>query len=220
MSPSRRRAIGAVRGLASRAALPVAARHRGAWLGIPRPPPVPRCRAHRPCGMAVGRDVLIAPPRLIARGGSPPRCVAWQVAHAESFTCRGSVRGTVRGRAAHPARYPYRAAITPAIFARPRGDTHYPRAIARSGLASRALARGLPAAARHPARRCGRAYGTSVSRPQPERSDELRCDPLHISWRTREPPTGASSIARSKRIVSFAFGSYSMSAQGTATSMT
>ena len=53
-----------------------------------------------------------------ARGGSPPRCAAWQVAHAESFACRGSVRGTVCGRAAHPARCPYRAAITPAKFAR------------------------------------------------------------------------------------------------------
>ena len=48
------------------------------------------------------------------------RCVAWQVAHAESVACRGSVRGTVRGRAAHPARCHDRAAITHA---------HYPRAL-------------------------------------------------------------------------------------------
>ena len=32
--------------------------------------------------------------RAVARGGSPPRCAAWQVAHAESFACRSSVRGT------------------------------------------------------------------------------------------------------------------------------
>ena len=52
-------------------------------------PPVPRCRAHRPCPVAVGRDVPIAPPchrrgarlchphparRATARRGSPPLC--------------------------------------------------------------------------------------------------------------------------------------------------
>ena len=59
--------------------------------------------------------------RAIARGGSPPRCAAWQVAHAESFACRSSVRGTVRGRAAHPARY---------LAAGPPGSRrHYPRAL-------------------------------------------------------------------------------------------
>ena len=47
--------------------------------------------------------------RATARGGSPPRYAAWQVAHAESFACRGSVRDTVRGRAAHPARWGHRA---------------------------------------------------------------------------------------------------------------
>ena len=36
--------------------------------------------------------------RAVARGGSPPRCTAWQVAHAESFACRGSVRGTCAAR--------------------------------------------------------------------------------------------------------------------------
>ena len=59
-----------------------------------------------------------------------------------------------------------------------------------------------------------------MRRPQAERSDELRCEPFHMSWRTRDPPAGASSTARSKRIVSFAFGVYSMSDQGIATSMT
>ena len=62
--------------------------HRPRWLTAPRrlcgaihgvtlPPPAPRAvrsptRTHRPCPVAVGRDVPIAPPRPIARGGSPP----------------------------------------------------------------------------------------------------------------------------------------------------
>ena len=111
MSPSRRRATGAVRGLASPAHSPVRTaraapprRTPSFWRGNAAPsaawPPGSRRRA------------------IIARGGSPPRCAAWQVAHAESFACRGSVRGTVRGRAAHPARCHNRAAITHAIFAR------------------------------------------------------------------------------------------------------
>ena len=58
----------------------------------PRPPRLP---SRPPPGL---------PARAAARDGSPPRCAAWQVAHAESFACRGSVRGTVRGRDAHPAR--------------------------------------------------------------------------------------------------------------------
>ena len=106
---------------------------RAAWRCPARAPPAPRCvprcrahpscgiavrtpraplRAHRPCPVAVGRDVPIAPPRLIARGGSPPRCAAWQVAHAGSFAgaspCaphsragRG-VRSPTRGTAAGP----------------------------------------------------------------------------------------------------------------------
>ena len=91
--------------------------------------------------VAVGRDVPIAPPRLaavrglasrtprtpspraITRGGSPPRCAAehraaWQVAHAESFACRGSVRGMVHGRAAHPARWSAAGPPGPRPFAR------------------------------------------------------------------------------------------------------
>ena len=66
-----------------------------------RPP-----RAPLPCPIAVGHDVWPPglPARAAARGDPPPRCAAWQVAHAESFAYRGSVRGTVRGRAAHPAR--------------------------------------------------------------------------------------------------------------------
>ena len=123
---------------------------RAAWRCPARAPPAPRCvprcrahpscgiavrtpraplRAHRPCPVAVGRDVPIAPPRHrrgarlgiphLCRAPSPPRCAAWHRAHAESIACRGSVRGTVRGRAAHPARCHDRAAIYPrAIFAR------------------------------------------------------------------------------------------------------
>ena len=64
--------------------------------------------------------------RAIARGGSPPRCAAWQVAHAESFACRGSVRGTVRGRAAHPARCHDRAAIYPRSLRTRITPAHYP----------------------------------------------------------------------------------------------
>ena len=92
----------------------------------PHPCPVARSRgrAHRSCPVAVGRDVPIAPPRRIARGGSPPRCAAWQVAHAESFACRGSVRGTVRGRAAHPARW---SAAGP-----PGSRRHFPTRITRA----------------------------------------------------------------------------------------
>ena len=78
--------------------------------------------------------------RKNCRGGSAPRCGAWQVAHAESFACRGSVRGTVRGRAAHPARCPYRAAITHAHYTR-NIRTRYSPAVAHR--------RALPVAARH-----------------------------------------------------------------------
>ena len=92
--------------------------------------------------VAVGRNVPIAPPRRIARGGSPPRCAAWHRAHAESFACRGSVRGTVRGRVAHPARCRDRAAITPAHYL----WAHYPRPrgtrITRAARWSAATARG------------------------------------------------------------------------------
>ena len=75
-----------------RATSPAVAHRRGARLCIPPPRP-----------------------RRFARGGSPPRCVAWQVAHAESFAgaspCaphsragRG-VRSTTRGTAAGPNLY-------------------------------------------------------------------------------------------------------------------
>ena len=112
MSPSRRRA-----------ASPAVAHRRGARLGIPRPCPRPVAalharvplRAHPSCPVAVGRDVPIAPPRHIARGGSPPRCVAWQVAHVESFAgaspcaphsrAERGVRSTTRGTAAGPNLY-------------------------------------------------------------------------------------------------------------------
>ena len=76
--------------------------------------PPPRCaawhRAPRPCPVMRARGGRARCPHRAAAPSA--RCAAWQVAHAESFACRGSVRGTVCGRAAHPARCPYRAAIT------------------------------------------------------------------------------------------------------------
>ena len=82
MSPSRRRAIGAVRGLASRA--PHSGLLARTLAPSPRSMPAPRpCshpsralapRAPSPCPVAVGRDVPIAPPRHRrgARLGIPP----------------------------------------------------------------------------------------------------------------------------------------------------
>ena len=73
-----------------------------------------------------------------SRRRATARCVAWQVAHAESFACRGSVRDTVRGRAAHPARCHDRAAMPPA---------HYPGGaiLGRRASPARALPRIPPA---------------------------------------------------------------------------
>ena len=54
----------------------------------PRPCPVAVRTARPPLrqGAMLGRRVSrLAPPRRIARGGSPLRCAAWQVAHAGSF---------------------------------------------------------------------------------------------------------------------------------------
>ena len=48
------------------------------------------------------RASRLAPPRRIARGGSPPRCAALHPAHAESFACRGLPAGAPRPR--HDAR--------------------------------------------------------------------------------------------------------------------
>ena len=68
--------------------------HRGARLCIPRTPrrsPSPHStlvsarRAPPSCPVAVGRDVPIAPPRYIARGGSPPRCAALHPAPAAAL---------------------------------------------------------------------------------------------------------------------------------------
>ena len=85
-----------------RTALPAVAHRRGARLGIPRPCPCPV--ACSPLVRLGGRA------RCPHRAAAPSaRCAAWQVAHAESFACRGSVRGTVCGRAAHPARWGHRA---------------------------------------------------------------------------------------------------------------
>ena len=100
------------------APLPVADRHRGAWLRTspPRrtPTPLRAPPAPRHC------------PWRIATAGNG---AAWQVAHAESFACHGSVRDTVRGRAAHPARCHDRAAIPPAHYPCGAMGTSRPTAI-------------------------------------------------------------------------------------------
>ena len=93
---------------------PVAVRPR------PREPLVrSRCRAHNACPVVRSRCGRARCPHRAAAPSA--RCAAWQVAHAESFACRGSVRGTVRGRAAHPARCHDRAAITTQ-----NSHAHYP----------------------------------------------------------------------------------------------
>ena len=109
-------------------------------------PPRPLARAPRSCPVAVGRDVPIAPPCPVVvsccrtplvsrrrallpcapplpRCGLPPRCVAWQVAHAESFACRSSAEARCAAEPltrsdARPPDLPARAAITPARCAR------------------------------------------------------------------------------------------------------
>ena len=78
----------------------------------------------RPCPVAVGRDVPIAPPRRIARGGSPPRCAAWHPAPSPHLPARavplagfrGAIPVDVRRSPSPPS--PSRAAWHPAKFAR------------------------------------------------------------------------------------------------------
>ena len=112
MSPSRRRTTGAVLGFASRA----------------------HARVPPSCSTLVSRRV-----RLGGRARCPHRAAAaWQVAHAESFACRSSVRGTVRGRAAHPARY---------LATGPPGSR--PTAITPENFACVLSARCAPSPARH-----------------------------------------------------------------------
>ena len=119
-----------------------------------------RCRAHLSCPALPARVPLPCAPsvRLGGRARCPhraaapsARCAAWhpvrpchyaagQVAHAESFACRGSVRDTVRGRAAHPARCHDRAAIYQRALCTP----HCPWRLATPALRSppRCIARG------------------------------------------------------------------------------
>ena len=127
----------------------------------------------------------------IARGGSPPRCAAWQVAHAESFACRGSVRGTVRGRAAYPARCPHHAA-SPHAIAPPVGAPHPPGAAspsARCAAWHRAPPRPPP---RAPA--CGLASRPSrrprAQLPRPHRKpSKLPTDPPRLCAPIRPAPS-------------------------------
>ena len=142
--------------------------HRGVRLCIPRTPrrsPSPRStlvsarRAPHSCPVAVGRDVPIAPPRYIARGGSPPRCaalhpppsppprciarggspprcLAWQVAHAESFA--GASPCVPHSRAGRGVRSLTRGTAV--------GANHYIRALLerRDGRPWRLATRALP----------------------------------------------------------------------------
>ena len=65
---------------------------RAGWRRDGRPPPpvgAPHPPGSRPTAITPAwyahASPFPAPPRHIARGGSPPRCVAWQVARAGSF---------------------------------------------------------------------------------------------------------------------------------------
>ena len=95
MSPSRRRAIGAVRGMASRTPSRAPCSYST---------PVPRCgrarcphRAAAPSARCVPLHPAPPPPRRIARGGSPPRCAALHPAPPRLFA---------RGRAPLPCPTP------------------------------------------------------------------------------------------------------------------
>ena len=146
----------------------------------PRAPRVPRGRAHRPCGLAVGRDVLIAPPRHRrgARLGIVRRCaVPW---------C-----GPVAvGRDAWPPGLPARAAAPH----RPRWLTAAVR-----GLASRTIA--APPGSRRSTRGVRGAIPVDVRRspspPSPSRAawhpaKFARALPTRITraarWSAAEPP--------------------------------
>ncbi len=99
------------------------------------------------------------------------RYAAWQVAHAESVACRGSVRNTVRGRAAHPARCHDRAAMPPAHSARAlpgRRDTWPP------GLPARALPRIPPARFPAVAHRIARGGSPPTRLSRRHRAAEMR----------------------------------------------
>ena len=156
MSPSRRRAL--ARCMAWHPAPRVRPRLAHPRAPSPFAPPVPRCAHHYARALPGRRDgdiapyrhytrvvrPRLAPPRRIARGGSPPRCVAWQVAHAESFAgaspCAPHSRAGRGVRSPHPRHSRGTAPSSPPA-ARSRAPPHP------------ACAPGLPARAPTPRRR-------------------------------------------------------------------
>ena len=99
-----------------------------------------RC-PHRAAAPWRGARLCIPPPRprRIARGSSPPRCAAWQVAHAESFA--GASPCAPHSRAGRGVRSPTRGTAA--------GPNHYTRALPRR---RDACPPGLPAHATAPAK--------------------------------------------------------------------
>ncbi len=167
------------------APLPVADRHRGAWLRTspPRrtPTPLRAPPAPRHC------------PWRIATAGNG---AAWQVAHAESFACHGSVRDTVRGRAAHPARCHDRAAIPPAHYPCGAMGTSRPTAITPAKFAH---TEPRPRPARAPPAPL-RTHRTPPRTPAPR----CRASPL-VSRCRASPPFSPSSDPRGGHVANIPF---------------
>ena len=152
-----------------RALPPLHPRNSPARALSPRPsraPPAPLPRPSR------------APPRRIARGGSPPRGAAWQVAHAESFAGRGSVRGMVRDRVARPARYHDRTALSHAHYPGGAMGTSRPTAITPA-----IFARILSARCGAPPRRAPPPCPTLVSTRRAPRSCPVAVLYARVPWR-------------------------------------
>ena len=116
----------------------------------PHSAPLPCAPLVRLGGRARCSHRAAAPSARCAAWHPVRRCyyAAWQVAHAESFACRGSVRDTVRGRAAHPARCHDRAAIYPRALSGRRGARLAPRSTPPHPRAP--APRAPPVTARHP----------------------------------------------------------------------
>ncbi len=133
-----------------------------------RPVAVRTAHAPLPCAPPVrlggiGRDVPIAPPRYIARGGSPPRCLAWQVAHAESFA--GASPCVPHSRAGRGVRSPTRGTAV--------GPNHYTRVLPGPRWGHRAL--------RHYTRKIRTHYPHTARAPWSCPSPPRSITPAHYS---------------------------------------